>query len=451
MERGAEGEENSGSAGLESLLHQQLQRVSNHALDSGAGAGRIRCMATGGNTHFYKLLSRVDRTHQSDTWRAILDSNGRQREVLVYTFHPWPGQFAAIEQTFLKEMRAIASVRNSTIASVLDYGRFNATNLFIAYEWENGYFLPEILRRLREINVAVPPWFALQICKYACNALSCVHAVTDDDENPLNLLHLHCNPHNIRVSLVGRVSVLQSGIPESLRLIHQGNMKEVFTPCLYTAPELLRNQEATARSDVFSLGVLLYELTSGELPPVGSDPETVLSMIAQPGYFSPDHPVAWFTEATGAVIRKAVAFDPALRFENINALAEEIDRIIFYHDFDRCQEELGLFLSALFPQNSMIPETMKEYLAAREKMVPLVSEKSRTRWAWIIEIKQGLENLAKNKNMISGSETHSDETIMEEVDGHDEREGDDDTRKIEIRELMEEAERCRNESVTGQV
>ncbi|MFL5308470.1 MAG: serine/threonine-protein kinase [Polyangia bacterium] len=164
---------------------------------------------------------------------------------------------------FMDEARVAGLVRHPNVVSVSDVGE-DADGPYLIMDYVEGVSLSRLFRQAGRDGRQVPLQVAVRICKDAAIGLHAAHEVRAEDGSPLNLVHRDVSPQNVLIGFDGSVRVTDFGIAKAL-----GNASQTTAGVLkgnmgYLSPEQLRFEEPDRRSDLFSLGVTLYELLSGE-------------------------------------------------------------------------------------------------------------------------------------------------------------------------------------------
>ena len=229
-------------------------------------------------------------------------------------------------EMFLDEARLAARIHHPNVGEIYeiieDHGQ-----LIIAAEFIDGFSLRHLLRESRERRISISRPIAAWICAEVCQGLQVVHALTDDDGHPLNLVHRDISPSNILLSYNGWVKLIDFGIAfAENRLAHTipGNLKGKIG---YISPEQLKGESLDCRADIFSLGVILYQLVTGRHPfPGNSDAErlrkTLDDEIVLPSRILP------IEDTLETIILRALAKSPSDRYQNAATLGRDLRHYI---------------------------------------------------------------------------------------------------------------------------
>ena len=220
-------------------------------------------------------------------------------------------------QRFRREARSAASLSHSNIVSIYDQGRSEDGAYYIAFEYVPGGTLKERIRREGVLESAVAVRVALQIT----NALSEAHEK--------GVIHRDIKPQNLLVTQKGDVKVTYFGIARaaaSLSSVATGT-GAVLGTVAYMSPEQARGEPVGPQSDLYSLGVVLYEMLTGELPYEAHSPIAQAMMHINEPPRSPRHVSPKVPEPLDALTLRLLAKDPEDRYPSTAALANDLERV----------------------------------------------------------------------------------------------------------------------------
>ncbi|MES1207465.1 MAG: protein kinase [Pseudomonadota bacterium] len=164
---------------------------------------------------------------------------------------------------FMDEARVAGLVRHPNVVSVSDVGE-DADGPYLIMDYVEGVSLSRLFRQAARDRRRVPLQVAVRICKDAAIGLHAAHEVRAEDGSPLNLVHRDVSPQNVLIGYDGSVRVTDFGIAKALGNVNQTSAGVLKGNMGYLSPEQLRFEEPDRRSDLFSLGVTMYELLSGQ-------------------------------------------------------------------------------------------------------------------------------------------------------------------------------------------
>lgn len=210
----------------------------------------------------YLLLERVNVGGMAEVFVAK-SSNPEMGVVAVKKILPTMAEDVEFITMFLDEARISVRLSHPNVVSVFDLGKVD-DSFFIAMEYLSGRDIRTLQERYVQRRELMPTAQAAYLVAKICEGLDYAHAVTDEKGHPLNVIHRDVSPQNILVGYDGRVKVIDFGIAKAANRSQKtqaGILKGKFG---YMSPEQVRGLTLDGRSDIFAVGILLYELLTGE-------------------------------------------------------------------------------------------------------------------------------------------------------------------------------------------
>ncbi len=208
----------------------------------------------------YVLLRKVAKGGMAELFLASVRNGGRRlvikRVLPSFTSEP---EFLKM---FLNEARIAAQLSHPNIVRVFDLG-LEGEHVFLAMEFIDGFDLDTLTR---VAGGRLPPDIVAGIGAATCEALHYANHVTDLAGKPLNVVHRDVTPGNVMITRSGVVKLVDFGVAKAAASIDKTRPGVVKGKFRYMSPEQIAFKELDGRSDLFSLGVLLYEVTTGERP-----------------------------------------------------------------------------------------------------------------------------------------------------------------------------------------
>ncbi len=214
---------------------------------------------------------------------------------------------------FRDEARIVAKLNHPNIVQIYDLGK-SGDSYFIAMEYIAGRNLSSIAKRARALGEQVPPTYIARCMAQACEGLFYAHTRRDIDGRDLQIIHRDVSPQNIIVSFSGAVKLVDFGIAKAASKAAHTRAGVLKGKYAYMSPEQIRGEPIDARSDLFSVGVVLYELLCGRRPFEKDNSIQTLKAIVQerhrpPRDLNPDIP-----ERLERVIHRCLEKDRSARF-----------------------------------------------------------------------------------------------------------------------------------------
>ncbi len=212
---------------------------------------------------------------------------------------------------FHKEAKAVASLSHPNIVSIYDFGEEGKTS-FLVMEYVEGRTLKSLIQE----EAPLPVEQVVDIGRQICAGISEAHAQ--------NIVHKDIKPHNILVDRNGIVKVTDFGIAQAVDNMTITHNKGILGSAHYFSPEQAKGEPVDFRSDIYSIGVVLYEMVTGHVPFNGENPVTVALKHIQNSPVSPRKHGFDIPLQLDWIIMKALAKDPASRFASAQEMEEEL-------------------------------------------------------------------------------------------------------------------------------
>lgn len=279
-----------------------------------AGAMNEPLLAAGRRLQRYELLEEVGHGGMAVVFRAR--DTQLDREVAVKVLHPHMAREQEAKDRFQREAQAVARLRHENILEIYDYSGSESAESFIVTEFIHG----QTLKQFVAAHPVPHPELAALIVIEVCAALAHAHS--------LSVIHRDIKPENIMIRRDGRVKLTDFGIAQMVELAKLTVTGQLIGSPAYMSPELVTGARVDYRSDVFSVGTLLYQLATGQLPFAGSNAHEVLRRIAEAQFAPPEATNPRVDAQLGRIIRRALAHDPAARYPSVAALADDLREFV---------------------------------------------------------------------------------------------------------------------------
>jgi eukaryotic-like serine/threonine-protein kinase len=270
----------------------------------------------------YEVLMGIAEGGMARVWAAKQHGQrGFSKLVAIKTILPTLARDPEFEAMFLDEARVAASVHHPNVCEIFDLGEESGT-LYLAMEWVNGDSVARILkpggvREAQRVNVRV----AARIVSDASAGLHAAHELRDADGRMLNVVHRDVSTHNILISIDGNVKVTDFGVAKALGSTHEATMAgQVKGKAAYMSPEQASGGRIDRRSDIFVLGIVLYEMTTGQRPFAAENQVATLRRLLEGRFHPPSALVPGYPRELEAIVLRAMAMDPMQRFPSADRL-----------------------------------------------------------------------------------------------------------------------------------
>jgi serine/threonine protein kinase len=294
----------------------------------------------------YEILTRISVGGMAELYLAFLPGpGGFKKFVALKQILPDVRRDEQFVKMFLDEARITASLNHPHIGQVFDLGRDGKSGeLFLAMEFIAGQDLGQVIKTAVATGTGLPLELSCLIVRDLCLGLHAAHTFVDPSGRAQPVIHRDVAPKNVMVSYAGHVKVIDFGIAKAKGRLVRTQMGTVRGTQAYMSPEQIQDLPIDGRSDLFSVGIILYELLTGSRLYPASSTGSVLKLIRQvpvnPCEQNPEIPAA-----LGEVVLKALAKEPDDRFQTGKAFAKAIEAA--YPQLGD-EDALAAFMSQLF-------------------------------------------------------------------------------------------------------
>jgi serine/threonine-protein kinase len=250
-------------------------------------------------------------------------------------------------QMFLDEARLAACLNHQNVAQVFEVGE-DAGIHYLAMEYVHGQDLRALLAKAGSQGTRVPLELALTTVAGAAAGLNHAHERRDSNGVPLGIVHRDVSPSNIMVGLDGSVKLLDFGIAKATQRTVETQAGIIKGKFAYMAPEQCRGRDVDRRSDVFSLGIILYEITTQHRCFRAESDFDTMHRIVTGDVVRPTRLVQGYPQALEAIVMKALAIDPNQRYQSAGALLEAIESFAVSARMSLSTMSLGRFMREMF-------------------------------------------------------------------------------------------------------
>ncbi len=305
----------------------------------------------------YELLGSLARGGMAELFVARLGGiEGFSRRVVVKRVLPGLAGDREFVDMFLEEARLAATLEHRNIVQVHDIGH-DGDGHFFAMELLQGSDVAHVLRALSPRRAQLPLAIALEIARGACAGLHYAHERLGPGGAPLGLVHRDVSPQNLFVTFDGAVKLLDFGIAKAAQRIadHETRSGTLRGKLPYMSPEQCRGEALDRRSDIFSLSVVLWEMTVGArlYGAAGEGDFEVLKSIADqeappPSSRRPDYP-----PELERIVLRGLRRDRAARYQTADELAADLESFTRATSLWVSPREMVAFMAATFPDQAV--------------------------------------------------------------------------------------------------
>lgn len=296
----------------------------------------------------YTLRNKIATGGMAEIWLSEQQGpGGFTKELVIKRILPHLASDARFVEMFLDEARLAAKLSHPNIVQIYDLGEADGS-YFIAMEYIKGHDLEAIINQCNAFGERIDPGMAARIMADACAALDYAHTFADSNGHPLNLVHRDISPQNILVSEKGVVKLVDFGVAKAASSSHVTQAGAIKGKFCYMSPEQIASKALDGRSDLFAMGIVLYELLTGRRP-FGheSDMMAVTAILNQPppppGQFGAQLP-----PGLESVLFRSLEKDPNRRFQSADGFQTALEQYLNGTGVLVRTKELAHYMAGLF-------------------------------------------------------------------------------------------------------
>ena len=231
-------------------------------------------------------------------------------------------------EKFKREATAAASLSDNNIVNIYDVGSQNDIN-YIVMEYVSGKTLKQIIKE----EVRIPPEKTVEIAIQIAKALRCAHRN--------NIIHRDIKPHNILVTEDGIVKVTDFGIAKASNSVTITNSNKIMGSAHYFSPEQARGSFVDFRTDIYSLGIVMYEMVTGKVPYDAESPVSIALKHIQEPVVPPIKLNENVPEGLNKLILKAVEKEPIKRYQTMDDMLVDLKKIENNQKLNLAEDDLN--------------------------------------------------------------------------------------------------------------
>jgi serine/threonine protein kinase/Tfp pilus assembly protein PilF len=295
----------------------------------------------------YLLLDKIAIGGMAELYRAMITGvQGFEKLIAIKRILPHLVVEENLIKAFIDEAKLAALLHHQNIVQIYDFGSLEST-YFIAMEYLFGKDLRLILKKAQDINNPLSLAHALYITAQAGSGLDYAHKLKDFNGTPITLIHRDISPPNILVTFEGNVKVVDFGIAKAATQRTMTEVGMIKGKVAYMSPEQAAGEVIDHRSDIFSCGILLYEMATGKKMFEG-DTLHILANVREASFASPEQLNQELPPKLIEILHRALAKDPADRYQTMGDMVEDIEECLYQNSMRPTAHSLSDYLKGIF-------------------------------------------------------------------------------------------------------
>jgi eukaryotic-like serine/threonine-protein kinase len=318
----------------------------------------------------YQLMDRIAFGGMAEIYRArFIDDAGQEQIAAVKKVLGHLSEDDDFIQMLIDEARISSLLNHPNIAKVYEFGR-EEQHYFIAMEFVDGKDLRTILESRRAEGRPLPIQHSLYTTIAVLRGLHEAHTKKADDGLPLRIIHRDISPSNVLITYPGEVKLIDFGIAKAVMNRVRTQTGVIKGKVKYMSPEQAMGQELDARSDLFSVGTLLYEMLTNQPPFLAVSELDLIFKVRDANVAPPSRQNPAVDQALDAIILKAMARTRQSRFQSGEEFAQTLEDYLYQHFPKHHPRELSELLQKTFAQQILEERRLFEEELKQAKNAP---------------------------------------------------------------------------------
>ncbi|MBI2336634.1 MAG: serine/threonine protein kinase [Deltaproteobacteria bacterium] len=296
----------------------------------------------------YFILEKIAQGGMAEIFKGLTyDFTGLKKFVVIKRILPHIAANKEFIRMLIDEAKIAVSLTHGSIAQTYDLGKVGR-DYFIVMEYVDGKTISQIIKRSQSLHEPIPIPIIAYILSELCSGLDYIHRRTDEAGDPLHIVHRDISPQNIIVSYSGSVKIVDFGVAKAAMKASEAELGVLKGKFAYMSPEQTEGTAVDHRSDIFSAGIVLWEMLGlKRLFKKKTNADTVAAVKYQefiaPSDLRPEVPAD-----LDVIAQKALAKDPNVRYTSAQEMSLDLTKFIlkYYPDFK--QSHIVTYLEKIF-------------------------------------------------------------------------------------------------------
>lgn len=295
----------------------------------------------------FRIVRKIADGGMGSVYEAIQDgASGFQKTVALKTILPNLADSGTFVDFFVQEAKLVANLVHENIVQIYQLGR-TLDGYYMIMEYVNGLSLHEFVRTHKLLKMELPAGLAVFIASRIARGLSYAHTRQDASGKPMYIVHRDVCPSNILITTEGLPKLTDFGIALVAGNVIGSNRRSLVGKVPYMSPEQANRQPADHRSDIFSLGAVLFEMLSGKRIRTDIDSVEMLQQAVD-GFVQWEHLPASLDQKLRDIVERCLAVEPQERYTTSEELAKALEMHIYGQGYGPTTQTLEAYLREHF-------------------------------------------------------------------------------------------------------
>lgn len=322
----------------------------------------------------YRIIEKIDAGGMAEIYRgAVISIEGFEKIVAIKRILPSLCQDQKFVSMFLDEARLSMQLNHGNIVQIFDIGKVD-DSYFITMEMIEGSNLRRIMQRSIDQNAQFPLAIACFLAMELCKALAYAHEKTGVDGKSLGIIHRDVSPPNVLLSKQGEVKLTDFGLARAtsnLQISDAGMVKGKFA---YLSPEVVEGKEVDPRADIYSSGIILWEMLCGRRLFTGKTDNDTIELVRKGEIPKPSSLRGEIDPELDKILLRALAKNPKRRYQSAREMEQELAAFLFKHNLRVTSADLAAWLRGLDDSSETIIVDVPTLLRAEMEEQALVGK-----------------------------------------------------------------------------
>jgi TonB family protein len=326
----------------------------------------------------YEILERIASGGMAELYKARRSGvEGFQKIVAIKKILPHLADNEEFITMFADEAKLAAQLNHPSIVHIFDLGKIEGGGYFIAMEYIDGRDLRGLLQAAHDVGSPLPIPLAVFIASKVAAALDYAHRRRDAAGREMTIVHRDVSPQNILISYEGDIKLCDFGIAKAASKASQTQSGALKGKVQYMSPEQAWGKPIDRRSDLFSLGAVLFEMLTDQKLFRGDSDLTVLEKVRAADVVAPSSINPEVPKNLDAILLKALAREAEERYSNASDMLRDLEAVLYAYTPAPGSADLAIFLHRLAAEEQAIAESKARQATQAAKAEPEKKRKSK--------------------------------------------------------------------------
>lgn len=322
----------------------------------------------------YLLLDKIATGGMAELYQAkITGIQGFEKLIAIKRILPHLASEEELVTSFIDEAKLAALLHHQNIVQIYDFGRIE-DSYYIAMEYLLGKDLRMVIRKASLKGEPLRLESTLLIVSRICAALEYSHGLKDFQGKPLNIIHRDISPANVLITYDGNVKIVDFGIAKAATQSHLTQSGMIKGKVAYMSPEQAAGETIDHRSDIFSTGIILYELATG-VPMFQGDTLQVLNLVRNAKFTPADQLKPELPAKFHEILDRALAKEREARYQSAGDMLADIEELMYQMSARTSPRRVADYMKVLFEEEIAVEKAgmldIEPSVAADGKTFPL--------------------------------------------------------------------------------